>query len=924
MAGCLAGMGLVGIPDTMAIAPVGSSVALVSVNAAGTDGANSGSAGASISADGTKIAFYTEANDLGPADAGNDHDVYVRDLLTGVTTLVSVNAAGTDGGNGFSLFPVISGDGTKVAFVSLASDLGPADDPDAGVIPGNDIYVRDLVANTTTLVSVNGAGTDGGDRRSFNPSLSFDGTKIAFMSFASDLGPADDDDGEAFEHDADVYVRDVGAATTVLASTNVTATDGGDDGSFRPVINAQGTRVAFVSKASDLGPVDDPDPIGEDIYVRDLVAGTTLLATVNAAGTDGVDGVSFDPIISDDGTRVAFTTSGFDLGTVESGTFDFDVYLRDLSANTTELVSVNSTGTEGGNGQSGSFGKSVMSADGNQVVFRSEANDLGPTDPGTDFDLYLRDLAAGTTTLITANAAGTDGTTADNIFSISADGDRVVYATTSGDVGPADAGSDFDVYLFDVTTGTPTLVSRNAAGTDGGNAESVLGLISGDGARVAFHSQANNLGPADLGPTDFTDMDIYVSPGTTADDGFAQAVPAGGTVSTGEEASVDDPVETAVTTPNGGTVTIEEDDQVTTPVPAGFTLLQNEVEITAPAADAEAPLRIEFRLDGPSVPPGEDETTIAVFRNAVLVPDCAPGNVTTADPDPCLLRGLDGDDIVLTVLTSAASTYNFAIVDGGALTDFLFAVESPTTLSGVGGGTVRVQDEDIVRFSAADDAYELIFDGSDVGLSSAAIDGFAIDPATGELVFSFTKSRSVAGSTVEAEDLVAFSPASLGGDTAGMFRLYFDGSDIGLGTRNGSENVDAVEIGTDGTIHLSTTGSFSVQSGSAALSGVDEDVFSCGLPTTEPDSACGDFAFLIEGTVLGLERPGEDTDAIALDANGLHYLSTTGNYTLGDISGGGEDVFTCLDCADFFVGRDHGLRTKISAVQVGPLLDLNS
>jgi hypothetical protein len=843
----------------------------------------------------------------------------VRDLLTGVTTLVSVNAAGTDGGNDASLFPVISGDGTKVAFVSLASDLGPADDPDAGFIPGNDIYIRDLVANTTTLVSVNGAGTDGGDRRSFNPSLSFDGTKVAFMSFASDLGPADDDDGEAFEHDADVYVRDVSAATTVLASTNATGTDGGDDGSFRPVINAQGTRVAFVSKASDLGPADDPDPIGEDIYVRDLLAGTTLLATVNPAGTDGVDGVSFDPIISDDGTRVAFTTSGFDLGPVESGTFDFDVYLRDLSANTTELVSMNSTGTEGGNGQSGSFGKSVMSADGNRVVFRSEANDLGPTDPGTDFDLYLRDLAAGTTTLITANAAGTDGTDGTN-FSISADGDKIVYATTSGDVGPADAGSDFDIYLFDVTTDTRTLVSRNAAGTDGGNGDSVVGLISADGTRVVFRSQANNLGPADLGPIDFTDEDIYVSPGTMADDGFTQVVSAGDTVSTGDEASPDDPVETSVTTggsSSNGTVSIQENDETTTTV-NGFTLLDHEVIITAPSATPESPLRIEFRLDA-SILPADD---IVVFRNGEEVFDCAPGNTTEADPDPCFFRGPDEEgDAVFTVLTSAASFYNFGTADGGEVGDFLLAVETSVSLPQVGGGILKVRDEDIVRFSAADNAYILLFDGSDVGLSGAAIDAFAIDPDTAQLVFSFNKSQRIAGidGSVQDEDLVAFHPTSLGSTTAGTFHPYFDGSEIGLGSA--SENIDAVEIGPDGSIYLSTTGSFSVASGTAFLSGAGEDIFVCVTPTVGAD--CASFLLDVDGSALGLEQSSENVDALALDAGGLHYLSTTGHYALQDISGERGDVFTCPDCASFFAGADHGLGgNNVTAVEVGPLSTL--
>jgi Tol biopolymer transport system component len=91
----------------------------VSVNAAGTQTGSysGGSSNPVFSPDGTKVAFQSAAPDLVvTADANFRPDVFVRDLTTGVTTLISTNAAGTQAANGASGSPVFSPDGTKVAY----------------------------------------------------------------------------------------------------------------------------------------------------------------------------------------------------------------------------------------------------------------------------------------------------------------------------------------------------------------------------------------------------------------------------------------------------------------------------------------------------------------------------------------------------------------------------------------------------------------------------------------------------------------------------------------------------------------------------------------------------------------------------------------------------------------------------------------
>ena len=134
----------------------------------------------------------------------------------------------------------------------------------------------------------------------------------------------------------------------------------------------------------------------------------------------------------------------------------------------------------------------------------------------------------------------------------------------------------------------------------------------------------------------------------------------GGTATTDTEqdgATPFDPVETSVTSPNAGTVTISETNPpFSQSPPSGFTFLGQQVEITAPAATPDNPLRIVFLLDSSL----GANTSVAIFKNGVLVPDC-PGSAI-ASPDPCVTaRGTSGDDVQITILTSTASSWNFGL-----------------------------------------------------------------------------------------------------------------------------------------------------------------------------------------------------------------------------------------------------------------------
>ncbi|MGZ9241721.1 MAG: TolB family protein, partial [Candidatus Binatia bacterium] len=134
-----------------------------------------------LSADGRFVAFKSYATDLVPNDSNQNPDVFLRDLQSGTTILVSVNRFGTNAGSGSSSPTGISADGRFVVFYSEASDLVTNDNNGQG-----DVFVHDTKTETTMLVSVNRAATNSGNSGSIG-AISADGRFVVFRSAASDL-----------------------------------------------------------------------------------------------------------------------------------------------------------------------------------------------------------------------------------------------------------------------------------------------------------------------------------------------------------------------------------------------------------------------------------------------------------------------------------------------------------------------------------------------------------------------------------------------------------------------------------------------------------------------------------------------------------------------------------------------------------------
>ncbi len=235
-----------------------------------------------FSADGRFVVFVSHAKNLVTNQAPSPWlDVFVRDLAASNTILVSVNTNANGGGNADANFASISSNGQFVAFASSASNLVTNDPNDA-----SDIFVRDLVSGVTTLVSVDNTGTSSASvlsatsryRLSSHPLISGDGRWVIFESLAANLTALADGNQAT-----DIFARDLRSNITYLVSVNAAGTGSGNRGSDSPSISSDGRFVAFVSTATDLVS-GNPNQSG-DVYVRDLQAGTTIWASSNSAPT---------------------------------------------------------------------------------------------------------------------------------------------------------------------------------------------------------------------------------------------------------------------------------------------------------------------------------------------------------------------------------------------------------------------------------------------------------------------------------------------------------------------------------------------------------------------------------------------------------------------------------------------------------------
>jgi flagellin-like hook-associated protein FlgL len=387
--------------------------------------ANNASQNAAVSADGRYIAYSSTASNLVSGDTNGAADIFVKDALTGTVERISVSSLGVQG-NSNSYNPSISADGRYVAFQSSATNLVAGDTNFT-----YDIFVHDRVTGSTTRVSVDSAGAQAAGQ-SYEASISADGRYVAFQSSASNLVAGDTNATD------DIFVHDLQTGTTSRVSISTSGSEANGQ-SLNPVISANGRYVTYQSIASSLAAGDTNGT--NDIFVRDLVLGTTTRASISSAGVQG-NSHSYNPSISSDGRYVTFEAFASNLVTGDINSAS-DIFVRDLLTGTTQLVSKDA----GGGSADGGSTNAWISGDGRYVAFQSAATDLVSGDTNGVTDVFVRDLSTGATTRPSTNKNGVQGTAASTLPVLSSDGQYVVFQSTAANLTGGDSNGASDIFF---------------------------------------------------------------------------------------------------------------------------------------------------------------------------------------------------------------------------------------------------------------------------------------------------------------------------------------------------------------------------------------------------------------------------------------------------------------------------------------------
>jgi Tol biopolymer transport system component len=363
----------------------------------------------SLSANGDKIAFVSDSDFLGQGIQHMKYEIWLYDTTTMTVTRITT----ASGGDRQSGYPSLSGDGTRVAFRSDSDFLSQG-------VPNDqyEIWLYDTATTAFTRVTTASAS----NRQSSYPSLSADGTRVAFRSDADFLGQGIQDE------QYDIWLYD----TATVTLTRVTsASDSNRDGDEYPSISDDGTKIAFASDSDFLGQ-GIPDNQYE-IWLYDTATMTVTRITTASTAERG----SVHPSLNADGTKIAFFSNS-DFLSQGIGPMQYEIWLYDTTTMTFTRVTTASDSSR-------SSRDPALSADGTRVAFRSNSDFLGQGIPADQSEVWLYDTATMTVTRITAaSPSGRDSYDP----SLNADGTRVAFRSDSDFLGQGIALYQYEIWLY--------------------------------------------------------------------------------------------------------------------------------------------------------------------------------------------------------------------------------------------------------------------------------------------------------------------------------------------------------------------------------------------------------------------------------------------------------------------------------------------
>ena len=347
-----------------------------------------------ISGDGSILTFRSFATNLVNRDLNGVTDAFVRDLVNGTTSMVSLDSLGGRGSDGNSWPNSISSDGNLISFTSFADNLIAGDTNGFA-----DCFVFDRSLATTSRVSVDSSGNEG-DGDSMIAVISADGSTVAFQSAADNLVTGDTNAV------VDVFVHELASGVTERVSVDTNGVEG-DLNSVFATLSSDGKVVAFESDADNWAANDSN--LHADIFVRNRVAATTICASMNCAGALANAYGSHSARVSHDGLEVAFAT-GADNLVVGDTNAAYDVFVADL-ANPPPLAAWSTYGA----GFVGTSFVPTLTPSANPVFGSSLTIDASNSLGATTFGLLIVGSSAAS---ISTNRGGTILVTPDFLFGI--------------------------------------------------------------------------------------------------------------------------------------------------------------------------------------------------------------------------------------------------------------------------------------------------------------------------------------------------------------------------------------------------------------------------------------------------------------------------------------------------------------------------
>jgi hypothetical protein len=440
--GIMAGLLMVGtITNIPSYATVSGTNTLVNYNSTNTGVAPTGTnENAHISEDGNLIAWYSNSHNVIPGDpysSSTASSIYVKNLLTGVTSYANTDTSGTPVHVASARF-AMSRTGRYIAYTTINSVVSS---PSLSGIGRGHVYLRDMQTGSTTLVDKTSSGTLSNapdNMMAYASSVSDDGRFVLFDSYANNLLTTNNPANTSIDN---YYVKDIMTGQVInpaISNAGVRA----NSLVGRAYMSCDGAMVAFSTDSTNLTPQDNGN---FNAYLVDLRNGQNI-TNLTHGSNQGVSLVSF----SCNARYLVLSSLSTNL-TVDSVSGTISHYFRyDRLIDTYALVDKSSLGyISTTKSPASNFDKAmrIVSDDG-KVIFRNDdTNMISPAASWTR-EVYLRNPEAGTTELVPVNSSGTEQNQIGirDTLEINARGDAVIYSANSTNLVPG------------ITTGATMLV----------------------------------------------------------------------------------------------------------------------------------------------------------------------------------------------------------------------------------------------------------------------------------------------------------------------------------------------------------------------------------------------------------------------------------------------------------------------------------